>query len=227
MLCRLLLTLLLLAAAPRAMAGGGVTAWLEAATSSAAGKFNGGGAVQADFRLSRHLDAEAGVRFNSVFPSGLGTVKAGLTVFPSASNRHWTIHNAFLYSNYAPYPLNELHYRLSAAWHNDYLRIELGNAFRFRMGSGLFKYNLLRPLFEVRGTVRKADKVWNLSLFIRNFNRFETHGQDLIEWGVTLPVRIADRWSAFCEAYVATAGNFSGTGNYYNTNFRLGAAYRW
>lgn len=204
-----------------------ITSYVETGTSSPVGNFQYGIACQADISLTKHLQLDAGVRFANQFPSGFGTVKAGLVVFPSAKNRRWEINNTFIFTNYAPYPLNEIFYRLTASWHNDHFRIDLGNAFRFMTGDGIFKYALFRPLISLKGTIFKPERRGNLSLFIRNFNRFEPHAQDKVEWGAEVPFRINRYWSIFGESYVNTVGNFNGSANYYNCNMIFGAIFTW
>lgn len=204
-----------------------VVAYLEAETPSALSDFPGGASFQANMPLSEYLDLQAGFRVGNYFPSVFGTAKVGLTIFPAAKNHAWQIDNAVVFDNYSPYPLNRLYYRIIGSWSCDHFRVDVGNAFMFTIGDGISKYNLFRPLMALKVTIRKPDKIWNASLFVRNFNRFESHAQDMVEWGVVIPVQITGHWMMFCESYLSTVGNFSGTANYYNCNVNLGVTYKW
>lgn len=184
-------------------------------------------AVQADLRVASWVRVRGGIRLANAYPSGLGDVQAGATLFFRKDSQRWSCDHLLNFSNYAPYPMNQLYYRLLFTWQSKHVRIDAGNAFAFFIGSGVTKYHLFRPSFSVRGSVREAGSPWNVSFFIRNFNRFEAHGSRCMEWGGEVSAFVARRWMLFCEPYVVTAGNFNGTATFYHFNVLLGGAYRW
>lgn len=202
-------------------------AYIELGSATPVRQFNYGMAAEAGIRLSPQVRLDAGFRLANQYPSGLGDLKAGATIFLKKDSDEWICQNAVVFSNYAPYPMSQLYYRLTFAWESKYFRIDFGNAFACYVGSGVIKYHLLRPSFSVRGNIRGKGSPWNIALFIRNFNRFEAHGSKCVEWGGEFSATVAKRWRVFCEPYVVTAGNFNGTATFYNFNCLLGGAYLW
>lgn len=204
-----------------------VLSYIELGSKTPVNTFNYGMAYEASIYLSSRIALQAGVRLANQYPSGLGELKAGVTVFPCKNSIRWAIENVIDYSNYAPYPMGQLYYRITGAWQTKHFRIDFGNAFAFFIGSGIVKYHLFRPSYCLKGMIRTEDKAWNAAFFIRNFNRFEVHGAKCTEWGSELSARIDKKWKVFCEPYVTTVGNFNGTATFYNFNFHIGGAYLW
>lgn len=190
-------------------------------------EFNYGWAAEGDFSLSERVTLGAGLRLSSRYPSALGDLKAGVTIYPARHSRSWVIENEVVFSNFAPWPMSQLYYRFTAGWQCRWFRVDLGNAFTMYAGSGVVKYHLWRPSFNFRGTFRSEEKRWNASVFVRNFNRFEAHGSKLMEWGGELSLRIGSRWKIFCEPFVSTVGNFNGTAEFYSFNCHFGGAFQW
>ena len=201
--------------------------YVELGSATPGTPFHYGMAGEAHLRLSPWIKIQTGFRLANQYPSGLGDVKVGATVFFKKNSNRWSCENIINFSNYAPYPMSQLYNRLTAAWEMKHFRIDFGNAFAFFIGSGIVKCHLFRPSFSLKGNIWEAEHPWNIAFFIRNFNRFEAHGSKCIEWGSELSARICKKWKIFCEPYIVTAGNFNGTATYYNFNCHMGGAFVW
>lgn len=204
-----------------------VLSYIELGSATPVREFNYGWAIEGDFSLSKQVTLAAGLRLANRYPSTLGDLKAGVIVYPVRHSRSWVIENEIVFSNFAPWPMSQLYYRLTAGWQCRWFRVDLGNAFAMYVGSGVVKYHLWRPSFNLRGTFRSDEKRWNASVFVRNFNRFEAHGAKAVEWGGELSMRLGERWRIFCEPFVTTVGNFNGTAEFYNFNCHFGGAFQW
>ena len=201
--------------------------YLELGSATPVSRIRYGMAAEARIRLHPLVSVQGGFRLANSYPSGLGDVKVGATLFFSKRSERWSCENVVNFSNYAPYPMSQLYYRLTAAWETKHFRIDMGNAFAFFIGSGITKYKLFQPTFALEGWVKEKDGPWNAAFFIRNFNRFEAHGSRCVEWGARGSAYVSGRWKLFCEPYVVTAGNFNGTATFYNFNCLLGGAFVW
>lgn len=210
-----------------AIAQNRTSAYMEFGTPTPVGRFNYGVGVETSMRASSIVDVYGGLRFANQYPSGFGSVKVGATIFLDKKSKQWSFDNSFCFSNYAPYPMNEFYYKLMFAWETKHFRIDAGNAFAFFAGSGVIKCHLWRPSFCFKGSIREKDSSWNIDFFIRNFNRFEAYGSRGIEWGGNISATVAGKWRLFCEPYIFTVGNFSGTATFYNFNCLIGGAYVW
>lgn len=200
---------------------------IELGTRTPVNTMDFGMAVQTDIKISSHIKIDGGIRIANQYPSKFGDIQAGVTIYPSKKSEKWAINNRITFSNYSPYPMNHLYYLLTGKWTTNHFYIELGNAFACYLGSGVVKYHLYNPSFMLQGNIRDKDKLWNIALFIRNFNHFEVHGSKCMEWGSNISARIYKKWKLFCEPYVVTVGNFNGTATFYNFNCLIGCSYEW
>lgn len=204
-----------------------VSVYVEPGTSNTVNDFNYGIGAEVAFKLSQRVVVSGGIHLANQYPSGFGSVKAGAVVFLSKNTERWSCQNIVQFSSYAPYPMNQIYYRLLFAWDTKHFRIDLGNAFTLFTGSGVTKYNLFRPSFCFTGRIWDKENPWNIELFIRNYDRFESHGSRCVEWGGNLSARIGVKWKIFCEPYVMTVGNFNATATFYNFNCLIGGTYTW
>ncbi len=202
-------------------------AYLELGSPVPGSRVTYGLAALTDWRIASWVSVQGGFRLANAYPSGWGDLQLGARFFLQKHSERWSCQYLVNFSYYGPYPMNQLYQRLTFAWRSPHVQVELGNAFAFWLGSGVVKYQLFSPAFWVQGSLKKEDHPWNLSLFIRNFNRFEAHGARCVEWGAQGSVRVSRRWRVFCEPYIVTAGNFNGTATFYHFNCLLGGAYVW